>query len=513
LASFGAAHAFAQDAAGDQAEAAADAEPAPAKAEANVAADASLPTEKPPAPPATTPAEKAAKPEAKPPSTPKVGDISVSGYFRGGFGATIHRTGPDTVDPTTGQKVPGPHVGGRMTCFSLANPAGLVSKYRLGNECEVWSETHFKMVTYAGSDGVVANLHVMPTVYIPTTYIGYSPTGLTSAPDQQMTSTGATVSFPNLYLDIENLPWLAGGTVWAGTRYYKRESVYISDFFYWNPSGVGAGVEDIHLGKDLRLSYAVFATDGEPSSAGANAPALPSQIDFGVRNDLQLRGIKFWESGEFRLGLQGIVDYSDHKDETGKSVTHSGWGGTVQYVQELLGGDNKLTLQYGRAGGTGFGTLARFYYPDFSVYHSDAELRFRVVDVVTVQPVDWLGGQAAFVYQHDDLGTKGSQSNWISAGARVAVAPFKYFKVLGEVGYDHVTKENGTDPMQLTKITIAPALTTDRGFMARPEIRLFYTWAAWNDAARNLRVDSGNIYLTTNFLSGQTVGLQGETWF
>jgi len=95
----------------------------------------------------------------------------------------------------------------------------------------------------------------------------------------------------------------------------------------------------------------------------------------------------------------------------------------------------------------------------------------------------------------------------------VAVAPLKYFKVLGEVGYDHVTKENGTDPMQLTKFTIAPALTTDRGFMARPEIRLFYTYAMWNDAARNLRVDSGNIYLTTNFLSGQTFGLQGETWF
>ena len=38
-----------------------------------------------------------------------------------------------------------------MTCFALANPGGLVSKYRLGNECEVWSETNFTMVTYAGT--------------------------------------------------------------------------------------------------------------------------------------------------------------------------------------------------------------------------------------------------------------------------------------------------------------------------------------------------------------------------
>src|SRR2546430_3412626 len=41
--------------------------------------------------------------------------------------------------------------------------------------------------------------------------------------------------------------------------------IYISDFFYWNPSGVGGGIEDIHLGDDLRLSYAVFAVDGERS--------------------------------------------------------------------------------------------------------------------------------------------------------------------------------------------------------------------------------------------------------
>ena len=37
-----------------------------------------------------------------------------------------------------------------MTCFSLALPGELRSKYRLGNECEVWSETHFTVVTYAG---------------------------------------------------------------------------------------------------------------------------------------------------------------------------------------------------------------------------------------------------------------------------------------------------------------------------------------------------------------------------
>src|SRR4029077_10924705 len=196
---------------------------------------------------------------------------------------------------------------GRMTCFKLALEGGLLSKYRLGNECEVWGELSLTTVVYAGDDGSVASLHFMPTAFIPTTYGGYSPTGVTSS-DLGSPGTGATVAFPNLYADIKGIPWLYGGTAWAGTRYYKRESVYISDFFYWNPSGVGAGIEDIALGEDLRLSYGAFAVGGprprggrvpgggEPTSMAMNAPSLPLQIDFGLRNDLQLRGIKFWDS-------------------------------------------------------------------------------------------------------------------------------------------------------------------------------------------------------------------------
>jgi hypothetical protein len=149
----------------------------------------------------------------------------------------------------------------------------------------VWGELDLTSVVYAGEDGTVANLHFMPVAFIPTSKIGYSPTGVTSS-DLGSANTGATVAFPNLYADIKGISWLFGGTPWVGTRYYKRESVYISDFFYWNPSGVGAGIEDVNVGqiideigyssdflKALRLSYAVFAVDGEPKSS----PKLPRQ--------------------------------------------------------------------------------------------------------------------------------------------------------------------------------------------------------------------------------------------
>ena len=423
------------------------------------------------------------------PAAPKLGDLSLHGYFRGGFGASNKK--------------------GRQVCFELSKPGALFSKYRLGNECEVWAEAELTVVAYAGDDGSVAHLHFMPAVFIPNSYIGYPPNGTTSSPAQGATSTGATVSFPNLYVDLAGVPWLGGGTAWAGTRYYKRESVYISDFFYWNPSGVGMGVEDIHLGENMRLSYGAFAIDGEPKSIDTSSLQLPSRKDFGVRHDLQLRGIKLYATGELQLGFQYIMNFSDDPDTSG------GWGVTVQHVQKLLGGENKLALQYGRGGGTGFGTLARYYVPDFSLRHAENEVRERAVDVLTIQPIEQIGLQATFVYQHDDLGNPGQQTDWISFGARVGWGFTKHAKALLEAGHDRLTKNNGSDPLMLTKATAALALSADRALLSRPELRLFFTYAQWNEAAAVPGIDSGRIY-TQDYpdkLSGMTFGLQGETWW
>jgi maltoporin len=448
------------------------------------------PAEAAPAAAAPQPAAAAAEPAPAPEiRKPKFGDVSTHGYFRGGFGASNQK--------------------GRQTCFSLPLEGGLLSKYRLGNECEVWAEMEFTTVVYAGADGTVGSVHFTPTAFIPTSYIGYSPTGVTSS-DLGSPGTGATVAFPNLYADIKGIPWLYGGTAWIGTRYYKRESIYISDFFYWNPSGVGGGIEDIHLGKDLRLSYGAFAVDGQPNGS----PQLPMRVDLGVRNDLQLRGIKPYPGGEIQLGFQYIADWSGNKDDvSGEPLmreTHGGWGVTLQYVHQLLGGENKLALQYGRGGGTGFGTLSRFYYPDFSLYFVSTEVRMRAVDVLTIQPTPWLGAQVGLVYQHDDLGNSGLKTDWISAGTRLSWGFTEHAKLLGEVGYDRVKKSNGSEPQWLAKFTVAPALAAARGFWARPELRLFYTWAMWDETARGATIDSGRLYTNTLLLSGATFGLQAE---
>ncbi len=44
-------------------------------------------------------------------------------------------------------------------------------------------------------------------------------------------------------------------TLWAGKRYYQRHDIHISDFYYWNISGAGAGIEGIQAGPG-KVSFA-----------------------------------------------------------------------------------------------------------------------------------------------------------------------------------------------------------------------------------------------------------------
>jgi maltoporin len=109
----------------------------------------------------------------------------------------------------------------------------------------------------------------------------------------------------------------------------------------------------------------------------------------------------------------------------------------------------------------------------------------------------------------------GAVTNWYSAGARVAFDVVKHFKLLGEAGFDLVKKTNGSPDQSLTKLTFAPAISAGKGFMARPELRLFATYGRWSEAARLAVIDSTRIYTDNypTYLSGWTYGLQGEAWW
>ncbi|HUL66654.1 MAG TPA: carbohydrate porin, partial [Burkholderiaceae bacterium] len=166
--------------------------------------------------------------------------LDFHGYFRSGAGASSK--------------------DGGMECFKLQG-AGGNGNFRLGNECETYGEAQFDQNVYDGKDGVKFDYHVM---------FGYA-----APQDQDFENLAASdnhIALRQNYVDAK-LPYLNGGDVWVGKRYYQRHDVHIQDFFYWDTSGPGAGVEKIGLGGTMNTSFAYLRQQGNNAyGAGANNP-------------------------------------------------------------------------------------------------------------------------------------------------------------------------------------------------------------------------------------------------
>lgn len=365
--------------------------------------------------------------------------------------------------------------GAHQVCFQLP---GAAAKYRLGNECEVYSELLLGQALYEGDDGVRLKAYAMASFKsggagIETLADGHHRFGLAQG-----------------YLAAEKLPALNGGSLWLGRRFYKREDIHINDFFYWNPSGIGAGLEDYAIGDGgLKLSYALLREDSTEQPAMA------------TRHDLQLRGIAANPGGELQLGLSLI-------DKSGSDPGHhAGWALTTQHVQKgVFGGWNKFAAQYGVGPGSALGATG-----DLGA-GSDVR-RTRFVEGLYFQPGKRLGGQLTAVHQKDSA--PGGGQRWLSLGGRLSYAVTERVKLLAELGHDRVTPSAG-DTRRLTKLTLAPAWAPAPGFWGRPEVRLFYTYARWNDAARQAAVAGDPLSASGVFAGnrhGSTAGLQIEYWW
>ena len=143
----------------------------------------------------------------------------------------------------------------------------------------------------------------------------------------------------------------------------------------------------------------------------------------------------------------------------------------------------------------------------------------RIVEGIYAQVTPQLGGMLTAVYQKDKSNT-GDQT-WSSLGGRLTYGISQHIKLQGELGYDRV-KPSGDEARNLTKLTIAPSYAwKGTNFWSRPEVRLFYTYAKWNDAARlaaNGSTDSAVASLSsTGVFAGQnhgsTIGVQFEGWW
>ncbi|ASL28402.1 maltoporin [Azotobacter chroococcum] len=386
--------------------------------------------------------------------------VNFSGYYRLGIG--------------------GNSKGGTQSCFQLP---GAPTKYRLGNECEQWSELAWDH-DIALADGSTLSGMVMGGFYNP---IGHKPKFKDSNEHG-----GGFSRIQQMFVEWKNAAVLNGGNFWVGRRYYKRNDIHMTDLYYWNQSATGFGFDEVPIG-DLRYSYVFSRKDNQ------------NQDPYVTRHDFNVDGFKTNPGGEVQLGVSYL-------QEAGGSDKHSGWSVAVQHKQEgFLGGNyNTFALQYGEGPGTGLG-----YTGDSNLDKENKS--WRMVEYFDWQTTERFGGQFQLVYQKD-VRPDGDNSRWLSFGVRPVYAFTETFKLSAEVGHDQIKATDGT--RKLTKFSIAPTWSPGGpGFWARPEFRIYYTYATWNEAAQRAATEmnpDSALSETGAFGTdrhGSNFGVQVEYWW
>jgi maltoporin len=391
--------------------------------------------------------------------------------------------------------------GGGQACFKTP---GMDYKLRLGNECDAYAEWGLQQSVWKGKDGVEFTVGFM---------FDYDPA--------VMGNTGASTPFgvQQNYVKMKVPQWGNGAQFWAGKQYYRRENIDMIDFFYLNTSEPGIGVEDWDLGFG-KLSASVFGVAGNNTAPSPTSHGL-NQAFF--RPDVRISDIPLNPNGTIEIAANLVIYSRNDVSNAGVPVVPKGANDadvsawlTLQHTQKkLLGGSNKLTLQWanGAAAQMGPGTPS---FGDDPLNKNN--MQFRVLDQLLLQPSLKFQSLIGVVAQWKTQYVTTTKTDFTQIGifARPVYYFADYFKLQGDIGWTQ-NKPKDAAAMDLFKLCIAPTLTPspgdEGGFFVRPEIRVFVTYASWNDAAaaQGANAPGGGMFGTDK--SGFTYGASVETWF
>lgn len=373
---------------------------------------------------------------------------------------------------------------GPQSCYDLG---GNTMKYRLGNECDSYTEFGYTKEMVKTDNGVSFVGTVWVDAWKGSSDFGDAKTGLSKA-----------------YVEAKNLDFLNGGIAWVGKRHYLRPDIHMLDLQYINLNGTGGGLDKIGAGPG-KFSYAVFK-DNDTNEISPTTGKVVS-TNAALRQNFIYEGLPVNPGGTFDIAASIISAQGENK--------HNGWQVSAFHRQaNVLGGGNTVGVQYGVGPGTGVGgPCCDRMGPSGSTLLGSDVTRMRIFDSLWIQPTSEFSMEFVALLQKDKSDAKGS-STWTSLGVRPVYALTNNFKLQMELATSKVTSANGGDDMRLSKITFAPTISAGKGYWSRPELRAFVTYAKWNDAATaavNASNNSGPVYGSNT--SGTSIGIQLETWF
>ena len=418
--------------------------------------------------------------------------VEFHGYFRAGYGRD--------------------NEGGPQVAFQAP---GAFSKYRLGNEAENYGEMMlgknfyvpnlFSLEPQLRPDGTptgpIARVETMISIYNPY--------------QDLLSASGTSFGLPEAFASIGNVVASQPSMkFWAGSRYYHRQDIHISDFFFYNMSGTGGGIEDF----ELPFGKMALAWIGAASSSGFSdlpQPDANNKAGFAKGNvDLRLYDVPLpLGKGEFGA----VYAHADSGlDASGRSAPSSD-GGAIAFLhtaEKFISADgaNKFSLQFGTGPAktftSGFETLTLtngvFIRPDYN-----RSWRFRATEHFAANVSDHFSIGPALVYQMSDYADGSGMVYWGSAGVRPIIHFNKYIGLPFEGGVDWVKNTGQGTSDYLYKLTLAPQVSLGNRFFSRPVIRAFVTYAHWGDEFRGQV--GGNDYQDET--QGLTYGVQMEAWW
>jgi maltoporin len=391
------------------------------------------------------------------------------GYFRSGFGINAK--------------------GGDQDAFKAP---GDVTKYRLGNETETYAEI--------GLDANWINPDHTDTWF--KTSVKLAVVAPRNQTFDALNAIAVRETFAETGKVLESHPEMS---FWAGQRFYRRRDVHITDFFFNDMSGYGAGFQDLKVGDKMKLNVAYLGGSVETQLGG-----MVSDLGRFAKNtlDVRLSDIPLG-NGTLELWLIPTLEFAgEFPDGSTPPGIHHGIGGGVFYNMPFMGGFHEISAEFGFGGAA---NLSSTLDPTIG----DSGWLFRIVDRAVVQMNPRLSMMWTGVLQLDNRNgdTNGSGGNlWISAGARPVYSFTKYTGIAIEGGLDIVKPEAPpgatADTGFVGKLTVAPLIRPGMDFWARPELRAFVTAAFWNDGAGDA---GGPAFAGDTF--GVTAGVQAESWW
>ncbi|MDA8487505.1 maltoporin [Kluyvera sp. Awk 3] len=400
--------------------------------------------------------------------------------------------------------------GGEQQCFQAT---GAQSKYRLGNECETYAEIKLGQEVWKEGDKSF-----------------YFDTNVAYSVAQQNDWEATDPAFREANVQGKNLiEWLPGSTIWAGKRFYQRHDVHMIDFYYWDISGPGAGIENIDLGFG-KLSLAATRSQEAGGSYIFTSNDIYSKYKDTANDvfDVRLAGLETNPDGVLELG----VDYGRANKTDGYSfadgATKDGWMFTAEHTQSMLKGYNKFVVQYATDAMTTQGkglSQGSFTGND---YDKDAEIgavdnkinnngdMWRVLDHGAISLGEKVDLMYVGMYQNIDR-DDGNGTKWWTVGVRPMYKWTPIMSTLMEVGYDNVKSQKTGDTNNQYKITLAQQWQAGDSIWSRPAIRVFATYAKWDE---KWGYDNGIAYKDTSaktYSRGDndewSFGAQMEIWW